>query len=176
MRANYFTNRLLAPLALVLLMLTLSLPKANAAEDFIMEKVFPGQMIAHGSFSAINGIKRTFTVDVNSVWNGKRLKIEERFTFDNGEKDIKTWRFTKTGADTYIGTHEDVIGTTTLKVKGNKARFSYNVYLDSENQAQKVRFHDVMELNPDGSISNRALVTKFGLPVAKVKVEFKRVR
>ena len=22
----------------------------------------------------------------------KRLKIEERFTYDNGEKDVKTWR------------------------------------------------------------------------------------
>lgn len=165
-----------APFAAAMLMIATLLYPAQAAPEFIMEDVFPGNMIATGSFSAINGVKREFTVDVISRWNGKRLKIEERFTFDDGEKDVKTWRFTKVGPNKYIGTREDVIGTTTLTTRGNKATFNYSVYLDPKNNAQKVHFYDTMILNEDGSITNRALVTKFGLPVARVKVDFQPVR
>lgn len=173
---RYFTQPLLRiclPFAAAMLMIATFLYPAQAAPEFIMEKVFPGNMIATGSFSAINGVKRSFTVDVISRWNGKRLKIEERFTYDDGEKDVKTWRFTKIGPNKYIGTREDVIGTTTLTTKGNKATFNYSVYLDPKNNAQKVHFYDTMILNDDGTITNRALVTKFGLPVARVKVDFR---
>lgn len=168
--------RLFAPFAALSLMLGTMLYPAQAAPEFIMEKVFPGNMVATGSFAAINGVKRSFEVDVISRWNGKRLKIEERFTYDNGEKDVKTWRFTKVGPNKYIGTREDVIGTTTLTTHGNKAKFNYWVYLDPKNKAQKVRFYDTMILNEDGTIENRALVTKFGLPVAKVRVDFRPVQ
>ena len=78
------------------------------------------------------------------------------------------------GPNSYSGTREDVIGETRVSVKGNVARFNYLVYLDSARQANKVRFYDKMVLRSDGTVINTALVTKFGLPVAKTVVEFQR--
>jgi len=130
--------RSFSPLAALIFMLATMLYPAQAAPELIMEKVFPGNMIATGSFKAVNGVKRTFDVDVISRWNGKRLKIEERFTYDDGEKDVKTWRFTKVAPNKYIGSREDVIGTTTLTTDGNKAKFRW--YNFKHSPRDKIRF------------------------------------
>lgn len=146
----------------------------SAAEAFTLEGFFAGKSKATGSFSAINGVKRKFTVDLTGKWDGKTLTLREDFVFDDGTRDRKTWRFVKTGPSSYSGTREDVIGETNVSVQGNVARFNYLVYLDSAKQANKVRFYDKMVLRSDGTVLNTALVTKFGLPVAKTVVEFEK--
>lgn len=146
----------------------------SAAQPFTLEGFFAGKSKAVGSFSAINGVKRKFTVDLTGKWDGKTLTLREDFVFDDGTRDRKTWRFVKIGPDSYSGTREDVIGETRVSVKGNVARFNYLVYLDSARQANKARFYDKMVLRSDGTVLNTALVTKFGLPVAKTVVEFQR--
>ena len=137
-----------------------------------LEEVLPQITRATGSFSAINGVKRSFTVDLKTKWDGRVLTLREDFVYDDGEKDRKTWRFTKTGENTYQGTREDVIGETTLTVRGTKATFTYVVDLDPSGKTNKVRFRDTMILQDDGSILNTANVYKYGFPVARVKVNF----
>lgn len=145
-----------------------------AAGDFSLEGYFAGRTSAVGSFSAINGVKRKFTVDLFGKWNGKTLTLVEDFVYDNGEHDRKTWRFEKIAKDKYRGTREDVIGETLVTISGGTARFSYLVDLDARNRSNRVRFHDTMSLQDDGTLLNKALVTKFGLPVALTRVEFSR--
>jgi len=147
---------------------------ASSAKDFRFEDYFRGRTVAEGQFKAITGLKRTFTVNLNGKWNGKRLVLVEDFVFDDGTRDRKTWRFVKTGPNTYSGTREDVIGETTVTITGDTARFSYDVYLDGAARKNRVRFHDKMVLKPDGTVLNTALVTKFGFPVATSRVEFRR--
>lgn len=147
---------------------------ALAASDFTLESYFKGKTYAEGSFAAINGVKRSFIVELNGRWDGKTLTLMEDFVFDDGTRDRKTWRFVKTGPKSYKGTREDVIGETNVRLSGNVARFSYLVYLDGAQKKNKVRFHDTMTREPDGTLLNTAWVTKFGLPVALTKIEFKR--
>jgi hypothetical protein len=161
-------------LALVGLALSLLPSAGQAADKFTFEDYFTGRTEAVGSFSAINGVKRTFTVDLTGKWDGKTLTLREDFVFDDGTKDRKTWRFTKTSPTTYSGTREDVIGETTVRLNGAVARFNYLVYLSPETQGNKVRFWDKMVLRQDGTVLNTALVTKFGIPVAKTTVEFRK--
>ncbi|MDQ0455502.1 DUF3833 family protein [Rhizobium paknamense] len=144
------------------------------ARDFTFEDYFTGKTVAEGRFSAINGVKRSFTVDLTGKWDGRLLILREDFRFDDGSRDTKTWRFVKTGPKTYVGTREDVVGQAPVTLTGDTARFSYLVYLSPETQGNKVRFHDKMVLRPDGSVLNTALVTKFGLPVAWTRVEFRK--
>jgi len=144
------------------------------ARDFVLEKFFAGTTYADGQFSAINGVSRAFTVKLTGSWNGKRLKLVEDFVYEDGERDRKTWYFTKVAPNQYRGTREDVVGETLVTVRGDTARFTYQVYLDGEARTNKVRFRDRMTLRPDGTVLNNALVTKFGFPVAKTRVEFRR--
>jgi hypothetical protein len=176
---NRFTQGLGAALA-VLATMNMVPNFANAAamkekpRTMHLEEVLPQITRATGSFSAINGVKRTFTVDLKTKWDGKMLTLREDFVYDNGEKDRKTWRFTKTGKNTYQGTREDVVGETTLTVNGKKATFTYVVDLDPTGKTNKVRFRDTMILQDDGSILNTANVFKFGFPVARVTVNFEK--
>lgn len=164
------------PLAFLAFVLSVGaiLSPASAAEPFLFEKYFVGRTLADGKFSAINGVSRSFKVVLTGTWNGKRLKLVEDFVYSDGERDRKTWRFTKTGPNTYSGTREDVRGATLVTITGNTARFSYDVYLDGAAKKNLVRFHDTMVLNKDGTVLNTAWVTKFGLPVAKTRVAFRR--
>jgi hypothetical protein len=146
-----------------------------AAEEFKLEEYFLGKTNATGSFSAINGVKRVFDVRLRGKFNGELLTLVEDFAYSDGEKDRKTWKFTKTGPGRYSGTREDVIGTTTVRIYGNTAKFTYLVDLDPGPGKTIVRFWDTMILSADGkTVANRALVTKYGVPVARVKVDFTR--
>ncbi len=60
-------------------------------------------------------------------------------------------------------------------MSGDTARFNYLVYLSPETKGNKVRFYDKMVLKPDGTVSHTAWVTKFGFPVAKTTVNFRKV-
>jgi hypothetical protein len=140
-----------------------------------MLNFFKGKSFATAGFSAINGVKRDFTVKLNGKWNGKTLSLREDFVYADGERARKTWMFTQLSQGKYSGTREDVIGTTTVSVVGNTAKFTYLVDLDEGAGKNIVRFYDTIKFSSDGkSALNTAIVTKYKLPVAKVRVEFKR--
>lgn len=175
--------RFLAPPVFALLLAVVMLPftlleaeaqtRTNPA-DLSLEDFFKGKTYAYGRFSAINGTTRSFRVDLTGRVRGTVLTLREDFIYDDGERDTKTWVFTRSGPKTYKGTREDVIGETTVHVSSNVARFSYRVDLNPGGKPNIVRFFDKLTLKPDGTLRNTALVTKFALPVARVKVNFAR--
>lgn len=161
---------LLRPMAL-LLFAALSASPAHSA-DLRLEDFFKGKTYAFGSFGAITGLHRSFRVDLTGRVRGKVLTLREDFRYDDGERDTKTWIFTRTGPKTYSGTREDVLGETTVRLSGNTARFTYRVDLNPGGKPNIVRFHDKLVLGDDGTLRNTALVTKFGLPIARARVNF----
>ncbi|WP_029073602.1 DUF3833 family protein [Kaistia adipata] len=158
----------------VFVILTLSSIMPASAGQFSLERYFAGKTSAIGSFSAINGVKRDFTVDLHGTWNGHTLILVEDFVYSDGERDHKTWRFRKVAPNQYRGTREDVVGDTLVTITGNTARFTYLVDLDAARKRNRVRFHDTMTLQDSGRLINNATITKFGIPVAKTRVEFSR--
>ncbi|MEM9734070.1 MAG: DUF3833 family protein [Pseudomonadota bacterium] len=161
---------------LAVLFFALFTVSAQAAETFKFEDYFRGKTVAFGKFSAINGVKRTFRVDLIGTWNGKTLKLVEVFRYDDGERDTKIWYFTKTGPGRYTGRRSDVKGVAKVRVRGNVARYSYSLYLDAKNRSNLVRFRDKMVLRDDGTVRNTATVFKTILPVGRVVVNFARPR
>ncbi len=139
-----------------------------------LEDFFRGKTYAYGRFSAINGVSRSFRVDLTGRWDGKALRLREDFVYTDGERDTKTWVFRKTGPTTYTGTREDVIGETLVTVSGNRADFAYEVNLNPKGEPNIVRFSDTLVLEADGTLRNTAWVFKSFIPVALVTVNFAR--
>lgn len=150
--------------------------EAKAAENFTLENFFTGRTVAYGKFTAINGVKRTFKVDLNGKWDGKTLKLVERFKYDDGVTDTKIWHFNKTAPGRYSGRRSDVLGETELRIRGNTARYGYKLFLDSQNRRNLVRFRDKMVLLENGTVRNTATVFKYGFPVGRVVVNFASVK
>ncbi|MCZ8259501.1 MAG: DUF3833 family protein [Beijerinckiaceae bacterium] len=139
-----------------------------------LEDFFRGKTYAYGKFSAINGVSRSFRVDLTGRWDGKVLRLREDFVYTDGERDTKTWVFRKTGPTTYTGRREDVIGETLVTVSGNRADFAYEVNLNPKGEPNIVRFSDTLVLEADGTLRNTAWVFKSFIPVARVTVVFAR--
>jgi hypothetical protein len=147
---------------------------AVVASEFRLEEFFKGRTYAYGWFGAINGSSRRFKVVLDGRWDGRVLTLREAFEYDDGERDVKTWRFRKTGARTYLGTREDVIGETLVTLDGPNATFAYDVNLAPKAEPTIVRFYDTLSLQSDGTLLNTAWVWRWHLPVARVNVNFAR--
>lgn len=146
-----------------------------AAAELRLEDFFKGRTTATGSFRAITGQRREFDVVLHGRWDGRTLVLREDFRYADGERDTKTWRFVRTGWNSYVGTREDVVGEAKVTLAGDKAFFNYLVDLDPGGGRNIVRFYDTLELSEDGrAIANTARVFKGPLPVARVRVDFKR--
>lgn len=146
----------------------------TSAAELKLEKYFAGHTVATGHFGAINGVSRDFKVKLYGSSSGKHFSLREDFRYADGQTDLKTWRFTRTGPHTYRGTREDVVGDAEVTIDGQTASFTYLVNLSPKGTPNIVRFHDTMIVQPDGSMINNAWVTKYGFPVARTHVVFSR--
>lgn len=148
-----------------------------SASDLTLESYFAGHTYAHGSFTAINGVKRKFRVYTTGRRHpGHKFSLTENIHYADGTHEVKTWHFTRTGPKTYVGTRGDVIGTTTVRLDGNKAHFSYLVDLDPGPKKKAFRFHDTLTLEKGGILRNSSWVSKLIFPVAWVHVNFAHSR
>ena len=170
-------RRLLALVALLALAACAAPPRGDTTGPVLkLEAFFPGRVIARGTFEpAFGGAPRGLTVTIDSTWDGQVLTLAEDFAYDDGERDFKTWRLTQTGDRRFSGTREDVIGTAAAYPEGSAMRLDYYVVLKTEAYGDlTVRFRDIMLLEADGTLVNRAVVSKWGLRLGRVELRMTR--
>lgn len=170
-----------APLLLLLVLTSAcanapGLPRETGRDAFVIERDLFGVTTARGEFSAINGLKRGFTAYLNGTLEDDRFILVERFEYDDGERDQKTWVLTLRGDGRYTGTREDVVGTATGWQDGPAFRLEYDVRLPDEDgqPGMQVRFRDVMVKTDEGVVINHATVGKWGFRIGKVDLEIRR--
>ena len=114
----------------------------TTGRPLVLEAFFPGRVIARGTFTpTYGGPARGLTAVIDSTWDGKTLILAEVFTYDDGERDHKTWRLTATGERSFSGTREDVVGAARVFPDGAAMRLDYQVMLKTEAFGPiKVRF------------------------------------
>ncbi|WP_033422840.1 DUF3833 domain-containing protein [Hydrogenovibrio halophilus] len=140
---------------------------------------FQGHTFAWGQFQDRSGkVIRRFEVDITgtvSSHNGQRqLTLDERFVYDDGEKQTRVWEITETAPDTYIGTAGDVIGQAEGKAAGPALNWRYTLDLPYKDDSIHVQFDDWMFLHNDRTLVNRATVSKWGFKVGEVTLFFRK--
>ena len=151
-------------------------PSQAAAAKLVLEKFFNGSMTATGAFNnQRDGTKRGMKVAMRGVWDGKALTLREDFVYSDGERDRKTWVFTKTGEGRYTGTREDVIGTADVYQDGDAVRLSYVARVKTaKGGSYDLRFNDVLKLAGPKQVLNTADVTYFVVGVGTVELNIKK--
>lgn len=146
---------------------------AETEGEFVIERDLMGETVARGEFSAINGTQRGFTAYLTGTREGDSFTLNERFEYDDGERDEKTWVLTLEEDGRYTGTREDVVGEAVGYQDGPAFRLEYDVRLPNEDgePGMQVRFRDVMVKTDTGSVLNRARVSKWGFNVGRVELE-----
>jgi len=164
-----------APLAALSLLVSLTMPVALQAKPLTLEEFFRGQLVAEGTFrSTIGAPDRKMRVKMRGSWNKatQTLTLVEDFVFDDGEKDRKTWRFTRIGPGEYKGTREDVLGDARVFQDGDAVRLRYKANV----RGYDVAFDDLLVQENATTVRNTADVRWWFLRVGEVELMIRRVK
>jgi hypothetical protein len=143
----------------------------------VLERDLVGRSIGTGYFTNILGQRRDFTVDFNGRVEGNTLVLGEVIRFKDGAVERYTWRFTRTGAGTYVGTREGVVGSAVGTTDGNRVRLEYVADVrGTDGNVTRLRFDDELIRRRNGQILNRATAYLFGIPVGWVNIVIDPVR
>ncbi|MEC9375360.1 MAG: DUF3833 domain-containing protein [Pseudomonadota bacterium] len=149
---------------------------SNFEPEFILEDYFQGRTLASGLFMDRFGkVQRQFVVTIDGTWDGTTLILNEDFLYDDGEVENRVWVLTKTDEFTYQGTTENAVGLATGKRNGNAFNWQYAFNLKVGEDYWQVKFNDWMFLQPDGTLLNIAVVSRWGLNLGTVYLSFSKV-
>ncbi len=149
---------------------------AGTEPKLVLEQYLSGRTRAFGIlFSRSGEVKRQFVVDMEGKWDGKTLTLEEHFTYSDGEKQERTWVVTKLDEHTYEGVAGDVVGKARGKQYGSALNWSYVLRLPVGSRTYDITFDDWMYLGSEGTMLNRATMTKFGFRVGELFLAFHRI-
>ena len=140
-----------------------------------IEDYFAGKTRAWGIFQDRFGtLRRQFVVDIDGSWDGETLTLVEDFVYDDGKTERRTWRIRRTGAQSYEGSADGVIGTARGESHGNALTWTYRFAMKVGDRTWTVAFDDRMFLQDDGVMINRATVSKLGLTLGAVTIAFRK--
>jgi hypothetical protein len=147
----------------------------DSEPKLILFDYFEGKTSAWGMFEdRFGNVRRQFQVDIEGRVKGNEITLDERFQYNDGEKDRRIWQIRKTGDHTFEGTADDVIGMAKGTVQGNALNWTYDLNLKVGDSSYKVHFDDWMFLQPGGVMINRARLSKWGVDIGEVTLFFKK--
>lgn len=150
--------------------------QAPMARKLVLEDFFRGPLVAQGEFvNTRDGTRRGLKVRMAGRWDGRVLTLREDFVYSDGEKDQKTWRFTKVGEGRYVGTREDVIGTADIVQDGNDVKLSYTATVRTKSSSYPIRFADRLAMTGPRSVLNTAQLSYFFFNVGTVRLEIRKL-
>ena len=169
--------RFLLTLSLILLLNNCSEMKPEYYKDtkpvIKIEEYFKGNVKAWGIFQGRSGeVKRQFTAEMKGEFDGQNLILDENFSWNDGEKQKRTWTIKKVSNSNYEGTASDVVGVAKGVSYGSAFKFEYKLLIPYKDKKIKVKFDDWIFKQDDKIAINRAIVTKFGFKVGELTVFF----
>ena len=147
----------------------------NEKPRFVLEDYFDGETKAWGMFhDRFGNLKRSFKVDITGTLDNDTLTLDEKFVYNDGEKESRIWSIKILGNNKYSGTADDVIGEATGISSGNALNWKYKLNLKVKESTVAVDFDDWMFLQDDNILMNRAEVKKWGIVLGVVSITFKK--
>ncbi len=145
----------------------------NKEPRLIIEEYLSGNVKAWGVLQNRSGkVTRQFSADLIGKWDGKKLILDEKFNWDDGEVQNRQWTITKIDDNNYEGTAGDVVGTAKGYSYGPAFKFEYILLVPVKGKEMKITFDDWIFKQDDRVAINRATMTKFGFKVAELTVVF----
>lgn len=139
---------------------------------FVLEEFFDGHLTAHGVLKNRGGtVTRHFNATIDASWDEEGVgRLVERFEFDDGEVQHRTWTLTPDGEGRYQGTAEDVIGTGELRVSGNALRLDYVLEIDYRGRKLNLNVEDWMWRIDEHTVLNESTLRKWGFRVGSIQL------
>lgn len=141
-------------------------------QPITLEQAFAGRAVGAGVFRVdLTGSERRFRARLDGRLQGDRLSVVEDFIYDDGEENRLTWVFDRAGPGRWTGRREDTVGVAEVVETGTEIRLSYLADFDASGEVMRLGFEDVIYFGAESRVINDAVVTRWGLPVARVRFE-----
>ena len=138
-----------------------------------LARYFNGPLTAHGVVTDRSGrVIRRFVVKMNGRWSGNEGVLDEDFSYSDGKTEKRVWRLTKLGDGRYSGRADDVVGEAQGQAAGNALQWRYSLRVPVYGHVFEVQFDDWMYLVDDRVMLNKAVMSKFGIPLGEVTLAF----
>jgi Protein of unknown function (DUF3833) len=145
----------------------------NNSPKLIPQTFFNGHLTAQGVVkNRSNKVIRYFNADINAYWKNNVGTLEEKFVFDDGEIQYRTWTLTpdKNNPERFTATAGDVVGTGEGLFAGNAINLHYVLAVKYNTSTINVTVNDWMWLINEKTLLNESTMTKFGFKVGSVQI------
>ncbi len=119
---------------------------------------------------------RKFTLQMSGSWTGSRLVLAERFAFADGQIDDRIWEFDFEPGGAFTGRCDELAKWGSGFVSCEELVMQYQFNLRIRNRVVPVQFDDRMYRIDERTISNRAVMYKFGIRLGEVNAVFRKTR
>lgn len=146
---------------------------SNNSPKLITKEFFNGNLTAHGVVkNRSNKVIRHFNATIKAYWENGQGTLEEKFIFDDGEVQYRTWKLmpNKNNPEIFSATAGDVVGTGEGKTSGNAFNLNYVLKVKYNESTINVNVNDWMWLVNDKTLLNESTLTKFGFKVGTVQL------
>jgi hypothetical protein len=142
---------------------------------FDLKTYFNGTVDGWGIFTDRSGkVVKRFLVTMNCSWKGDEGILDEDFVYADGSKQKRIWRMKKLDGGRYEGRADDVLGIGNGQQSGNAFRWGYTLLLPVSDSVYEVQFDDWMYQMDDQVVINKATMSKFGITLGELVVNFKK--
>ncbi|VXC62446.1 conserved exported hypothetical protein [Enterobacterales bacterium 8AC] len=117
---------------------------------------------------------RRFEVVIQGDVVGNTLTLNEKFVYDDGERQTRVWHIIRNEDGSYQGTAGDIIGVAHGNTAGNAFNWRYDMDVKTDNGKVKLHFDDWLFRQDEKRLFNVTSLRKFGLEVAKVTLFFEK--
>lgn len=149
--------------------------KRNEAAHFDLLSYFEGETHATGVFEGRSGIlKRRFGVEMVGRPDGNSLVLAEKFLFDDGERQERTWTLTRGAGQTFTGLCEEFVSPAEGRYEEGRAYLLSSLRLKVGNRLVAMSFDDVFYEAGNGAVLNRSTVSKWGIHLGQVLILFRK--
>lgn len=176
MKRVLFALALLGCLFVVALQFQAREPVVEGPGGFDLVAFFSGESSSEGSIRTLLVRSQSFTARFHGAREGEAFRLEERFSFPEGER-LQVWTLTQVpggyrgtvetqGADGRLAPPAPVVGI----VDATGVALDYRGIAPGGDRELHFRHH--MRMRDDGRVANHVVVSAYGLPLATSSVTF----
>ncbi|WP_428819489.1 DUF3833 domain-containing protein [Microbulbifer sp. MCCC 1A16149] len=149
---------------------------ADNTPRFVAEDFFSGPMKAYGLVKDRGGnVTRRFVAEINGSWENGRGQLREKFEFDDGEIQYRTWQLVPADSGTqsvrkYTASAGDVVGTSIMSVAGNAVFMQYTLQVPYKGRTINVNVDDQMFLVAPNVLIAESQLSKWGFNVGEIQL------
>lgn len=139
--------------------------------NFIPEQFFEGQLTAHGVLKNRSGqVTRYFTADIDASWDKGVGTLAERFEFNDGEIQFRTWILKPQSEGQYVATAGDVVGEGLALTSGNAMKLEYVLRINYRGKPMNLEVEDWMWQVDEQTVINHSILRKWGFRVGSIQL------